>query len=244
MTTRNEAAAKSRLGLMLLHKGLINQQQLDLALREQAKTGKRLGEIFIEWEVVSKRQLSRALKKQSRYRMVAAFLAMMLGPVSFGAYASATSSSSQSVVESQAELSVKDYQGLPPLEDAEMDSITGQGDATMEEAVRILMGENQSAVSDNNDLGALDDIATILNPLSSMLDSDVTVKGVKYNPNQPRQTVNEDGSIDMTLPSEIEEIAFRNLRVKGSNHHSGFGDIIISGVRFSPESNIRIQIRE
>ncbi len=240
MTTHNKAAAKSRLGLLLLHKGLITQLQLDEALREQARTGKRLGEIFIEWNMLSERQLNRALKKQSRYRLVAAFVAMLLGPMSFGAFAS---SSTQTSDDNRSAQQMQTYAGLKALSDDALADISGQGQ-TLNEAFQGILDESQGQASDEHDLGVLDDIATVLNPLGQMLDADVTVKGVKYHDHKPRQTVNEDGSIDMSLPSEIEEIAFRNLRVKGSQHHAGFGDIIISGVRFSPESNIRVQIRE
>lgn len=245
MASHNQAAAKSRLGLMLLDKGFINQQQLDSALREQAKTGKRLGEIFLDWNMVSERQLRRALKKQSRYRLVAAFVAMMLGPVSFGAFANSTST--QNVNESRSELNVNDYKGLISLDDAALSDVSGQGQNIPEglnQAFNGILDETQGISDDEHDLGIVDNIATVLNPLSQMLDADVSVKGVKYDSSKPRQTVNDDGSIDMSLPSEIEEIAFRNIRVKGSEEHSGFGDIIISGVRFSEHSNIRVQIRE
>jgi len=241
MTTHNQVAAKSRLGLLLLNKGLITQAQLDEALREQARTGKRLGEVFIDWQILTERQLNRALKKQSRYRLVAAFVAMLLGPMSFGAFAS--SNSTQTTAATSTELQAQSYQGLKALSDDALADITGQGQ-TLNEAFQGILDEAQGQASDEHDLGVLDDIATVLNPLSQMLDADVTVKGVKYHDNKPRQTVNEDGSIDMSLPSEIEEIAFRNLRVKGSESGGGFGDIVISGVRFSPESNIRVQIRE
>lgn len=241
MTSRNEAAAKSRLGLLLLDKGLIDQHQLDAALREQAKTGKRLGQVFIDWGVVTERQLNKALKKQSRYRLVAAFIAMMLGPMSFGAFANSTSTQSSS--DTRAELNVNHYQGLQSLDDDALANVSGQGQS-LNQAFQGIIEEAQGVTSDEHDLGVLDDIATVLNPLGQMLDADVSVKGVKYHNNKPRQKVNDDGSIDMSLPSEIEEIAFRNVRVKGSDNHSGFGDIVISGVRFSSQSNIRIQIRE
>ncbi len=245
MASHNQAAAKSRLGLVLLEKGLISQQQLDTALKQQAKTDKRLGEILVDWEMVSERQLRRALKKQSRYRLVAAFVAMMLGPVSFGAFASSTST--QAVNESRSELAVNDYKGLTSLDDSALASVSGQGQNLpqgLTNAFNGLIDESQGVSDDDNNLGVVDNIATVLNPLSQMIDADVSVKGVKYHSSKPRQTINDDGSIDMSLPSEIEEIAFRNIRVKGSEEHSGFGDIIISGVRFSEQSNIRIQIRE
>lgn len=245
MASRNKAAAKSRLGLMLLHKGFISQHQLDEALKEQAKTGKRIGEIFVEWEMLSERQLRRALKKQSRYRLIAAFIAMMLGPISFGAFAGSTST--QSANEHSQSLSVNHYKGLQSLDDMDLAAVSGQGQnlpQDLNNAFNGLIDETQSISDDEHDLGVLDNMATIVNPLSQLLDADVSVTGVKYHSSKPRQKVNEDGSIDMSLPSEIEEIAFRNIRVKGSTGQASFGDVIISGVSFSEASNIRIQIRE
>ena len=52
----------SRLGQILLNKGLISADQLAHAIQLQASSHKRLGEILIELGLVSDRQLSKALR--------------------------------------------------------------------------------------------------------------------------------------------------------------------------------------
>ncbi len=240
----SKAAAKSRLGLLLIRKRLITPQQLDSALQIQLITNKLLGEVLIEQGFLSQRQLTRALKKQSRYRFIAAFIAMILGPMSFGAFASSNSSQTQNQV-SQSQLD--SYQGLKALDDDSLDSIQGKGLNTPQQAFENLLtsaqGTNSQHQDELSDLGPLNDIVNALNPISSMLDSDVSIIGVKYNPNKSRQIIHEDGSIEFSLPEEIEEIAFRNMRVKGSDSQHSMGDIVISNIRFSDQSSIRIRVR-
>ena len=240
----SKAAAKSRLGLLLIRKGLITSQQLDNALQIQLITNKLLGEVLIEQGALTPRQLTKALKKQNRYRLVAAFIAMILGPMSFGAFASSGSSQSQNQA-SQSQLN--SYQGLKALDDNSLDSIQGQGLNTPQQAFENLLASAQGVEGQHqdklSDLGPLNDIVNALNPISSMIDSDVSIKGVKYNTNKARQIIHEDGSIEFSLPEEIEEIAFRNMRVKGSDAQNSLGDIIISNVRFSDQSSIRIRLR-
>ncbi len=79
----SNATAKSRLGLLLIKKGLITEQQLDDALKVQLTTGKRLGEALIELGMLSERQLQKALKKQSRHRFMAAMMAMIVAIASW-----------------------------------------------------------------------------------------------------------------------------------------------------------------
>lgn len=235
MTEPNQ---KSRLGSLLIRKGLITQAQLDSALKLQITSGLRLGEALIEQGILTERQLQRALKKQSRHRLWAAMIAMILGPMSFGAFASqSTSSASDSASTSQ----MSDYQGLKALDDSELASIDGQGFQSAQDALNALISQAQGADDiDTDKLGALDELATLLNPIASVLDADISVKGVKQN--TARHTrIHADGSIELALPTEIEEIAFRNLRVKGDQSGSTFGDVIVSNVRFSDQSSIRIR---
>ena len=133
------------------------------------------------------------------------------------------------------------YQGLKALGDDALDDIQGQGFQSPNEAFTSLM--QQANGEEGDELGPLDEIASLLNPLSSMLDADITVKGVKYNNSKVKQIIHEDGSIELALPSEIEEIAFRDLRVAGSSSENTFGDVVISGIKFSDQSSIRIRIR-
>jgi hypothetical protein len=103
MQKRQEVQQKSRLGLLLIEKGLINRRQLDEALRLQSETNLRLGEVMIRQGWLTHRQLQRALKKQSRYRLIAAISAMLLGPLQ-PFMSSAHASIEQAPVVSQEEL--------------------------------------------------------------------------------------------------------------------------------------------
>ena len=241
----SQAAAKSRLGLLLVRKRLITEQQLDDALKVQLKTSKRLGEVLIEQGILTPKQLQKALKKQSRYRFIAAFIAMILGPMSFGAFASQSNSTQTSDQTSSSQ--VNHYQGLKALDDDSLADISGQGLNSPEQAFSNLLASAQGVAVDHenelSELGPLNDLMSALNPISSMFDSDVSIKGVKYNSSKPRQIINEDGSIEFSLPEEIEEIAFKNMRVKGADTQNSLGDIIISNVRFSDQSSITIRLR-
>jgi len=235
----SDATQKSRLGSLLIRKGLLTQSQLDTALQVQLKTQQRLGEVLVEQGLLTERQLTKALKKQNRKRIVAAFMAMILGPMSFGAFASHSTSSQSDQASAGAQMD--NYQGLKALGDDALDDIQGQGFQSPNEAFTSLM--QQANGEEGDELGPLDEIASLLNPLSSMLDADITVKGVKYNNSKVKQIIHEDGSIELALPSEIEEIAFRDLRVAGSSSENTFGDVVISGIKFSDQSSIRIRIR-
>lgn len=233
-----EQNQKSRLGSLLIKKGLINQAQLDAALKSQFASGLRLGEALIEQGILTERQLKKALKKQNRHRLWAALIAMLLGPMSFGAFASQSSSQSDTPNASQ----MSEYQGLKALDDTELASIDGQGFQSAQEALNALINQAQGEeVIDTNKLGALDELVALLNPIASVLDADITVKGVKQNTSK-QTTLNADGSIELALPSEIEEIAFRNLRVKGDESGRTLGDVVVSNVRFSDQSSIRIRV--
>ncbi len=241
----SQAAAKSRLGLLLVRKRLITEQQLDDALKVQLKTSKRLGEVLIEQGILTPKQLQKALKKQSRYRFIAAFIAMILGPMSFGAFAS--QSNSTQTTDQTSSTQVDHYQGLKALDDDSLADISGQGLNSPEQAFSNLLASAQGITGEHenelSELGPLNDLMSALNPIASMFDSDVTIKGVKYNSTKPRQIINEDGSIEFSLPEEIEEIAFKNMRVKGADTQNSLGDIIISNVRFSDQSSITIRLR-
>lgn len=81
MFDHSQVQAKSRLGRLLVDKGMITSAQLDFALVEQVTTGRKLGEILMEQGLISSRQLKRALRKQTSYRTAAAFAAMIMGPI-------------------------------------------------------------------------------------------------------------------------------------------------------------------
>jgi MSHA biogenesis protein MshE len=52
------------LGTLLVRKGLISNEQLELALLDQQKTGLRLGELLVHWGWVDSAAISEALAEQ------------------------------------------------------------------------------------------------------------------------------------------------------------------------------------
>ena len=66
MTTHNKV--KTRLGDLLIDKGLITEEQLHLAIQIQKTNQLQLGEILVNNGWVTKRQINRALRVQSKLR--------------------------------------------------------------------------------------------------------------------------------------------------------------------------------
>lgn len=239
----SQAAAKSRLGLLLVKKGLLTEKQLDDALKVQLTSGLRLGEVLISQGLLTERQLQKALKKQNRHRFLAAIIAMILGPLSMGAFANQSNQNQESAQTSN--MQIDQYKGLQALDDDSLDGIQGQGLISTHFALNSTQDDanNTDAQSQLDAINVLSDIATALNPMSALIDADVSVTGVKYFQDKAQAIVHEDGSIELALPKEIAEIAFKNMRVKGDTQGASLGDIVISDIRFSEQSSMRIRIR-
>ena len=123
MSNQQIAQQKSRLGTLLLHKGLITRSQLDAALRLQSESQLKLGEILIEQGWLTENDLNKALKKQSRYRLFAAVSAALLGPMQpFISTAHAAIDNS-----AVAEATMMKRSGLVPMTEAAMGDVTAQG---------------------------------------------------------------------------------------------------------------------
>lgn len=63
-----DQASRPKLGEVLVHGGLLNEDELDEALELQKSapaTGKKLGELLVEEQAISKKQLDKALEQQS-----------------------------------------------------------------------------------------------------------------------------------------------------------------------------------
>lgn len=232
MHKRQEIQQKSRLGLLLVNKGLISRDQLDEALRLQNKTGMRLGEVLIDQGWISEKQLNKSLKNQTRYRYAAAIAAMLLGPIQpFMASASMDKDpiSASQMVESSPSERIK---GLQALSDDDLGDVTAQG--AMQNYNKLL-----DIVSGSVDINAPDgeEIKTLtglLSPVSELLDADVEISDVTYAEG-PKTVVNADGSIGLQLPTHIGEIAFKNVRVKGATG-GHMGDLHIRDIDLSAVS--------
>ena len=97
MKNQHEILEKSRLGRLLVNRGLITDSELDFALSRLPGTGQRLGEFLIGQGLISERDLNRTLARQRRTRYVAAFFAALLAPIQPFMALSASAATSTSV---------------------------------------------------------------------------------------------------------------------------------------------------
>jgi len=236
MHKRQEIQQKSRLGLLLINKGLITRSQLDQALKLQSEAGMRLGEVLIDQGWISERQLNRSLKKQSRYRYAAAFAALLLGPLQ---PFMASASIERDPISTEQVIEKKDRalsSGMRSMTDTDMGEVTAQGVNSNIATVQDILA-NTLDTGDNGE-STLSTLGNLLMPASDLLDADVEMTDVTYA-DGPRTTLNADGSITVALPSHIGQLAFKNVRVQGGEGEH-LGDLFIKDIDLS---NVDVTIR-
>lgn len=220
MTHEQASDHKSRLGTLLLHKGIITRQQLDDALTEQANSQMRLGEVLIAQGSLTELELKRALKKQSKYRLIAAVSTAILAPLQPFSAAAAGQDDLQPIAEQHLG---EHAQGssLTPLSDTDLSNTVAQG------------------ISENT--ASLKDLTGGFLPLDEFIDADIEVKGVTYG-EKPAQAINPDGSMNVQVPTKIEQVSFRNIKLQGDNGPV-FGDVVISNIEISSQTRVSIRPR-
>lgn len=207
---------KSMLGQLLVRQQLITEEQLASAIELQRKTGQRLGDIFAELNLISQQHIEDALRKQRRLRMAAAVAASLLAPLeSYAASAlpvAALTASSPIGVPARA---------MRALSEEELGDTSAQG----------LSDDLVTAVQHarSNNLEVVSEMGKLLNPVLGFLEADTSMKNVVYDPSKAAATINKDGTLTLSLPSSIGEIAFNNIRVRGTEG-SSFGSISIRGI--------------
>ena len=223
---------KSMLGQLLVKQKLISEEQLQRAIEQQRATGQRLGDIFAEWNLITQQHVEAALRKQRNLRLAAAIATSMLAPLeTYAAEALPALAITTPVLLSkeQSGLQINEMpsagdtprHGLQAMSEDELGDTTAQG----------LTDDLVNAVKDhkNGGLQVVGSMAKLINPVLGFLEAETTMKDVVYDPNKAAATINKDGSLTLSLPSSIGEIAFNNIRVKGSDGPS-FGSIAIRGI--------------
>lgn len=239
MVKQQEIQQKSRLGTLLLHKGLINRRQLDEALTMQSSSKLMLGEIMVRQGWLTERQLNKILKRQSRYRLIAAASAILLGPIQ-PFVASAHASIETSEISAQIANQAPARSGMKMMTEEDMGNVTAQG-----------IGENVAYLQDVLNGDATDEKATESSVMATFetvlpglnLLTDYEISGVEYYEDGPATTINADGSISVQVPKRIAEIAFRDVNFRGSNGPA-MGDLIIKDLRMSEGSSITLRLRD
>jgi len=78
----------------------------------------------------------------------------------------------------------------------------------------------------------LGSLATLFSPMTNLLEGTFSIKNPSYNPVNPFVIVGEDGAGLIHRPAGVEEIAVREIRMRGSKGPS-FGDVTIRNINLS-----------
>lgn len=211
---------RSLLGQLLVSQKLVTEEQLEKAIAHQRQTGQRLGDIFAEWNLITHKHVQEALHKQRSLRLAASLAAALLAPLE--AFAAAPL---PPPVQVSASSSMQHRSGLRALSEEELDGMSAQG---LSEGLVRKIADGKSR---DDGLNALGGIAQAFNPLLGLLQSDVTLKDVVYDPANATSVVNPDGSITLRMPSTIGELSFEHIRIRGASPDSpSFGSITMRDI--------------
>lgn len=210
---------RSRLGRLLLEKGIISEEQLNKAIEQQKITGQKLGEVLTGWNLATQRQITGLLRRQRNLRMATAVATALLGPLQ------AFAASPVPVTQVTSTQSGSRSEGLKELSEDEMGDVSAQGSLSQDQLLNLAQHSK-----DGDGLEVIKDVAKLLNPVLQMLDSETSMKDVVYDPENAKAVVNKDGSVTLRLPSSIGELSFRNIRVAGDTQGYSLGSIVIRGI--------------
>lgn len=243
VATKTKQLDKSRLGRLLVNRGYISEQQLDEALSHQRSTGQKLGEVLVCQGLISERDLERTLKHQKRYRYTAAFVAMVVTPlqpaIAFAATTQTSSASTDAVAAEQLD-AFKSKSGLKSLDDDLLAGVTAQG--LSEDIQGLMQMVNDEEKPDS--VKVLKNLTNVFMPVTNLLAWDSTVEGVVYDSNNPGFEMLEPGKMKLALPTHIDRISLKNIRVAGAGPTTpSFGNVYMSDINFSEGSNVTITVR-
>ena len=243
MFKKEVAIERSRLGELLIEKGLITRSQLDQALIIQASTKMRLGEVLQAQGWLTELQLTRALKRQKRYRLAIAMAAAVTAPLTPVVAMAAP----EVAVAAQMRMG-----GMQAIDDVGLESVSGQGglniSASLSDAVAGAGGagavtsavSTQQAVATGQAAGQVqggslaqlgqalmpqghaDAVSMAINAVKTVLplQADISVNGAVYdNGNSPAATglpIDANGDIQVAVPSHIDSIVFKNIQAQGA----------------------------
>ena len=265
MFKKEVAIQRSRLGELLIDKGLITRVQLDQALLAQATTGQRLGEVLQAQGWLTASQLERALKRQKRYRLAIAMAAAVAAPLT------------PMVAMAAPEVAVASQmrnEGLQAIDDAGLESVSGQGGINVAAAISSVMGQvstptgsavstvtTQQATAVNNQVGLVqggslsqlaqaltpqghsDAVSMAINAVKSVLplQANISINGAVYDNGSATPPavlpIDANGNIEIAVPSHIDSIVFQNIQVQGSPASGpSMGDVALVNVNMGNTS--------
>lgn len=219
----------SRLGQILISKGLITRQQLDDTIKLQLTTQKRLGELLIEQGLLTEKQLQKALRKQTNVRLTATLIAALLSP-----FQMASADIGRLQPPTAASATLNRAHGMQPLSDSEMGAVSAQG---LEDVLQGLFAS--SAKGDG--LGTLSQLSKLVFPVLQDLEAETSMSDVVYDTSRMTTQINADGSINLRLPSSIGEMRFDNIRVRGADVGQSMGNVVLQNIDLS-QASLKVSI--
>ncbi len=221
---------KSRLGQLLIDKGLVTVAQLDNAIKLQLTGNKRLGEILVEQGVLTERQLNKALKKQTNLRLTATLVAALLSPFQMASANIDRSAEPSSLSQ------LETPRGMQALSDNEMSSVSAQG---LNDVLQGIFAQASSGSDAGTDTAS--QLAKLVLPVLDSLQAETSMQNVQYDTSKMTSIINSDGSINVRLPSSIGELRFDNIRVAGANPSQSFGSVVMQDIDLS-QASLRIRL--
>lgn len=223
------------LGELLVRRGVIDREKLEVALSLQQATGQQLGEVLISQGWLCKDGLARALRWQRNLRFAMGFISAIALP------AVAIADTALAQVASPIAQEATRYVGqMAPLPDMEMSHVSARGALPAagnpgDDSIAAVLAKNKwsdtalaGAASGTTALELLLDMAHMLLPF----DAQISVSGVVYAPDSVPVSVQQDGSIALRLPESIGVIALTDIRPRGFQGPS-MGDLEIIGLQFN-----------
>jgi len=217
----------SRLGQILINKGLINRSQLDAAIQLQLTNHKRLGETLIEQGWLTERQLKKALSKQNNLRLAATLVAALLSPFQI---ANADAPRNLPAISQE-----HTPRGLHPLTDMEMSNVSAQGLDDVLQGLFLQAGSGDG-------MGTISQLSKLVMPVLSSLEAETSMKDVQYDTSKLTSVINADGSVNVRLPSSIGELRFDNIRVAGAPQGQSMGSLSLHDIDLS-QASLKISLR-
>ena len=253
MAVKHEILEKSRLGRVLVARNLITEEQLQSSLAQHYESGERLGEILVARGLVDDRDIRRALKQQKRTRYAAAVVAVVVTPLQpMMALAAGSAGAAAPLPKTAATQSFKS--GLQPLDEQEMAQIGGQGfgddfqqlyalvNAYDQEDIRAgKLQDEEEEVAALDGVKVLGGMGKVFFPIANVLDAEIEMEGVYYDPSRIKPLVTEDGrGFNVNLPSRIERLSFIDIRPAGSSGAT-LGSIHMEGIRFHENASLVVR---
>ena len=243
IATKTTQIDKSRLGRLLVNRGYISEQQLDIALIEQRASSQRLGEVLVSQGLLTDRDLERTLKHQKRYRFTAAFVALVVAPLQPAVAFAATTSAANATSDAAAAEQVGAFgqkTGLKSLDDDALAGVSAQG-------IREDIQNLTDFVNNGDKPDAIKTLKTLTNvfvPVTNSLEWDSTVEGVVYDSSKPAFEMLETGKMKLSMPTHIDKISLENIRPSGAGENApSMGSIYISDINFGSDFNLVITVR-